>query len=359
MTITREELWQRLQQQALVDGEVPALPTSSSPWYVRVMLGIAGWIGALFLLGFVGVGFTFVMKSAAASMMVGALCCGGAYAIFRAARENDFATQFGLAVSLAGQGVFLIGLFNAFKGEAASVYLLIFVFEATLALLLPNFIHRVLTSAGAAIALSLACNRLGLPGVATGLVAAGLALVWLDQRRWAASGRLWRPIGYGLALALLQIEAFDRYGWRDIFSVTGASGWLATHGLWIASALTAAIFVWTVLCLLRSQQIVPASRAGMAAIGAALLVGVLSFPAPGLATALLILLLGFACGNRILMGLGLLALLGFVSHYYYELEATLLVKSAVLASSGAALLAARLAMNQLFPINAEKEHHHA
>ena len=43
-----------------------------APWYVRVMLGIAGWIGAMFLLGFVGAGFAFVMRSSGAMFVVGA-----------------------------------------------------------------------------------------------------------------------------------------------------------------------------------------------------------------------------------------------------------------------------------------------
>jgi hypothetical protein len=103
-TITTPQMWQHLRNHGLVDGDMPESSGSASPWYVRVMLGVAGWIGALFLLGFVGAAFAFVMKSMAAAMILGVLCCAVAFSIFRIARENDFASQFGLALSLTGQG---------------------------------------------------------------------------------------------------------------------------------------------------------------------------------------------------------------------------------------------------------------
>jgi len=49
----------------------------------------------------------------------------------------------------------------------------------------------------------------------------------------------------------------------------------------------------------------------------------------------IILLIGFSRGNRTLFGLGVVALLGYLSYFYYALQATLLVKSMMLAGSGA------------------------
>ena len=54
-----------------------------------------------------------------------------------------------------------------------------------------------------------------------------------------------------------------------------------------------------------------------------------------------ILLLGFAHGNAVLTALGGMALLVYAGGYYYELDVTLLVKSQVLAATGAVLLALR------------------
>ena len=55
-------------------------------------------------------------------------------------------------------------------------------------------------------------------------------------------------------------------------------------------------------------------------------------------------------GLRVLTGLGIAALLFYVSGYYYQLDVTLLVKSGVLAATGAVLLAARwLMLNFIMP----------
>ena len=58
------------------------------------------------------------------------------------------------------------------------------------------------------------------------------------------------------------------------------------------------------------------------------------------------LILGFAIGNRVLFGLGVLGFIGFLSHYYYQMQATLLYKSAVLAMMGVFLLAIRFAFQR-------------
>jgi uncharacterized membrane protein len=58
--------------------------------------------------------------------------------------------------------------------------------------------------------------------------------------------------------------------------------------------------------------------------------------------------LGFANGNRVLLGLGLLGLVTFVSSYYYRLDVTLLAKSGYLAAAGVALLVVRQALVRLF-----------
>jgi hypothetical protein len=323
--IARNELWQRLRQHALVTGDVPPL-VMSTPWYVRVMLGVAGWIGALFLMGFVGVGFAFVMKSAVASVSVGMLCCGAAFAIFRMARNSDFASQFGLAVSLAGQGMIMSGIFNVFKFDAPAAFLWIAALEASLAVLMPNFIHRVLATAGAVLALSMSFTRFGIGDVVPAITAAGMAAAWLNERRWAAHGALLQPIGYGLTLALLAMEGSNLFREGIMLGIGMRRGPALTYfDPYIGAALLAAVFVYAVARLLSDEGVSISGKAGVASMAAALLAGALAFPASGITVALLILL----------------------------------VKSTVLAATGVALLAARIALQRYFPAAANKENSHA
>ena len=144
-TMTRAELWERLQKAALVEGGMPEAGDASSPWFIRVMLGFAGWLGALFLLGFVGAAFAFVIKSATAMVVVGAGACAVSVAIFRAAPKSDFVAQFGLAVSFAGQVLMLMGMSQWFREFGPRQFAWCFLLqEAALFVLIPNFLHRVI-----------------------------------------------------------------------------------------------------------------------------------------------------------------------------------------------------------------------
>ena len=339
--MTAAELWERLRAGGLVEGDRPEPGPAASPWYVRAMLGVAGWIGALFLLGFVGSVFALLTSDTAFALVIGAACCAGAFTLFRIFDGNDLAGQFALAVSLVGQVLLIVGLTEWLEAGETPFFLAIAAIQAGLALAVANFLHRVLAAAGAALALALAINQMALHGLAAPLLCAGLALVWLEPRLWATRGALWRPIGYGLVLALLLVETFRLFGaeyWLGL--PREKAGPLALYGPLAGRALTAAVLVGTAALLSRREGFAPASPAFLAAVGSALLFGLLSLMAPGLASATLILLLGFAAGNRLLAALGVLGLLGFVAHFYYSLQSSLLVKSGVLAATGLALLAA-------------------
>ncbi len=93
----------------------------------------------------------------------------------------------------------------------------------------------------------------------------------------------------------------------------------------------------------------------MALAGAAVL-ALTTLKAPGLAPAVVVLLVGFAVGSRELAGLGVLALLAYLSRYYYALHATLLEKSLLMMAAGAALLLAYFALRWLWPRREGTDH---
>jgi hypothetical protein len=342
----REALWQRLVVAGVASGELPPAAPTQGPWYVRTMLGIAGWIGALFLLGFVGVGLAFVFRDASAAVAVGLICCVSAYAIFRAARHNDFVSQFGLALSFAGQVLFVYGLAQWFRADGAGLALWVAAFEVLLAVALANAVHRAWCTFAAAVALAYALAQLGLFGITTALVAAALAAIWLHETLWAERGELWAPVGYGLALSLVTTEAIPLLGHGIHWMGQGAAAPLVPW--WIGYLLTGAVLMYAVYRLLDTNRITASSR-----IGALTLVGVAAIvlitrDAAGIIEALLVMLLGYAAGARVLLGIGVIALLAWLSHYYYSLQATLLAKSGVLAASGAVLIALWVGIRLLF-----------
>ncbi len=211
--------------------------------------------------------------------------------------------------------------------------------EAVLALVMPDFIHRAASAYAAGLAFDYACEVSGAHFISAGVVAAAVASLWLSEARLGKLHSVVTPVGYGLTLSFVQIEGSASLR-RSVAMVFGSRA-VPEAWPWIGEALVAAAVLASVWVLLRrAHWALPESRALLALV-AAVAIGAASFKAPGIAGGLMIALLGFANGNRVLVGLGIAALLFYVSSYYYVLDATLLVKSGVLAATGVVLLAAR------------------
>lgn len=331
-------LWTQLKQAGFVEGELPIESDVTTPWYVRTMLGFAGWIGAVFLLGFVGVGFAFVVKSVIAALIVGALLCGAAVFIFRINPNSDFASQFAFAMSLAGQVLILVGLFRGFPSQINTITLLMVFVQAILFFLLPSFLHRVWAATTGIVAAVMLLNSFGLYAYTQGLLIAAFSWVWLNEFNFAQRGSLIRALGYGCALASILSSQLN---------------------FWIGAALIGVTLIFVVVKLLAREGVAATSRPGGAALAAATLIALLSFKAPGIGLTLIILLVGYAHGNRVLAGLGIFSMLAYLSHYYYILDISLLQKSMLLMGSGIILLAARVALKRGWPISRDVGHRHA
>lgn len=356
--VSRPDLWTRLQQARLVEGSMPEAGEASSPWFIRVMLGFAGWLGALFLLGFVGAAFAFVLREASAAVFVGAGACAASVAIFRSAPKSDFMAQFGLAVSFAGQALLLVGMSQWFREFGPRQFAWCFLLqEAALFVLIPNFLHRVICALGGALAATWLVIDAGLHGFAPAFVTAAFIATWLAEFRYERHGPLLRAGGYGLALASVLTAVVHGgllFGWLMRYGHGQPVGGEAL--MWLGRAASALVLLAAVVMLLRREGLELGSPQGRVGLAAALILGAVSFKAPGVGPAVAILVVGYANGNRVLAGLGIFALLGYLSHYYYALHVTLLYKSGLLAATGIALLLARQAMQHWWPEEKEASH---
>lgn len=352
-----QALWDRLRAAALVEGDRPPVAAARAPWYVRVMLGVAGWIGALFMLGFLAVGLDFAIKNPPVAFFTGAVVCAGAAVLFRLNPHGDFTSQFGFAVSLAGQALMVYALARLFERSFSAAALAIALQQALLFALLPNFIHRVWASWTAAYAAVFALGNAGLQAFAPAAVTFAFLWPWLAEFDHPRRGELLRAAGYGLALAAVQTAVMHGSLWSAL--LVGHAGRQALGGAalpWIGNLAAGLVLIWAVLRLLKREGVGLAEGHGRIALAGALLLALISLKAPGVGPAAAILVVGFANGNRVLAGLGIFALLGYLSHYYYALHATLLEKSALLAAAGLALLAARFALRRWWPAQTESPH---
>jgi hypothetical protein len=283
--------------------------------------------------------------------ILGLVVCAGAIVLLRVARGGVFATQLAVAASLAGQGLVVVGL-ALDHWNSAPTWLVLAAFEAVLIVVTPDALHRVLSTLAAAIAARIALGSLGAATLFPALIAAGFvaALTRAEQLEAHAS---WPPaVATGLALTVLlqlPLALLDGSILRSMFGAPSG----AVLPFWVGAAALAAVFLASVVALMRRVGVAPESRAGMLAVAGAVAIAAVAWPVPGVVVAALMLLYAFAAGRLFLQGLAVVGLLEALVCYYYVLQASLLVKSAALFATGIVLIGARLLMRTIEATSSE------
>lgn len=330
--MTLESLFSALHSKGyLLSPLPPTMPpaTLGNPWYVRALTGFMGWLGGLLVLGFLGAMLSGLFNNTAAMATIALLLFAGSAAIYHVFSDNDFATQFALAASICGQVLATLAFGKAVGHsiEASDVAWFVAALQVALVLVMPNALHRLLSSLFAVTALYVAAHK----GVLLPVIDVTLALAWvlLVRNESAMVVRGWRrlaePLIAGIGIALLlrpvaQIDLFRSTPWLP-FSVYSALAFAFALTLWVGLATT--------------RQ---STKLRAAAVLATVVFCALTWQAPGLIASTLVLLIAFASGRRALSAAGILALLAYLSTYYYQLQMTLAEKSLVLTFGGLGLI---------------------
>lgn len=336
------ELKARLSQAGITLIEPTTVMPLQAPWFVRGLQAFSGWLAALFLLGFIATGLVFVVESPAASMGVGLAMVGAAFALLRMAR-GDVLEHMALAVSLAGQLLIAWGIVELWE-LSNSLWWLLFGLQAMLALVMPSRVHRSFSALAASLALYMALSVSAMGQVASGILLLALTLLWLNEFRWPRRINAMQAWGYGLLIGLLFIQCLALSGqpfwfWFDHQS-RGDFAWLAPWLSVVLIAISLILLLYAVFQRHLPFKTHKAQLTGSVFVGAAALL-LITFYAPGIGQGVVVLLLGFAIGHRVLVGLGVFSLLEGIVSFYYWLDVTLLTKALTLLLVGGFLLVMR------------------
>ena len=309
------DIWDQLKDAGLVAGEQPTTVDVNTPWYVRAMLGIAGWIGAVFLLAAVGSGFALVMESAFAALLLGGLLCTLAATLFRKLSGGSFAEQFAFAVSLAGQALIVVGLVTGLPEQVKTIALFIALVEAGLFVWIAHFSHRVWAAMCGLGAMIVIFYDWELATYTPALFAAGLVGVWSHEFTSPQHGTLLRAFGY--SVTLMTILLMFTLGSHSLPSVLGVMQPALSLddsplGMWLGAGLIGLVLMRLAISLLRQEGISATSGPGSAVLAGAVLLALVTLKAQGIGLATIILLVGYAQGNRVLVGLGIFSLLAYL-----------------------------------------------
>ncbi|WP_201565765.1 DUF4401 domain-containing protein, partial [Psychrobacter sp. CMS30] len=223
--------------------------------------------------------------------------------------------------------------------------------QLLMTVVIANFISRLLSATLALSCLFYLLNYYHLSEVSLGLLALIISVTHLQRYRLAAFiPTKWRmnaleitnAIGYASAYVLLSVSVYfiaAEYG--NSFDSLDSYGEVFSYNYYLAQGLLTLASLYAAYLILKRYHIKLLSAAGLLISAAIILLGIMSIYVSGLLATSLIIIIATANSQRVLLGLGIIALVGYIFWYYYQLDTSLLVKSASMLVIGIALLLLR------------------
>lgn len=343
-------LWQQLLDAGRVSGAPPQPSRPPTPWPLRLLTGVAAWIATPLLLGFFAAALGNVLLREGAGVVVGPVLMLASLPMLRR-DASDFMHQAATVVSLAG--LLLLGVGVAFgldlgaNGTAAVMLLA----AGALFIASREPVHRF-ACAGVVIVAAAWLVSGGSPlraGLLHPLLAAATAAAWgwrlgVDPARRDLAEAL-APLAWALTLAALASAWFDPMLGVEPLLRDGSPD-VSLHALVAARLAAAAVLPATALALVWPHRAELSTPRLAGWLLCSLLLAWLWWHAPGASFALVLMLLAFAAGHRLLLAVACLALGSYLVTYYYQLGVPLLSKAQALGIAGAVLLAAHVALRR-------------
>ena len=353
-----------LQQQGLIDAQnvnhellSSAQSEARSPWFISLFFGMSGILASLFFIGFLTLILdnTGLLDSTLAVFIIGGiLSVIGGFLFYNARiRHSPFWNSLAFAITLAGQGYIAYALLASEIAEPLNIMLLLLV-QLLMTVAIPNFIYRLLSATLALVCLFYLLNYYHLSEVSLGLLALITSVTHLQRYTLAAFiPTKWRmnaleimsAIGYASAYVLLSVSVYfiaAEYGNSFAnFNSLDSYGEAFSYNYYLAQGLLTLASLYAAYLILKRYHIKLLSAAGLLISAAIVLLGIMSIYVSGLLATSLIIIIATANSQRVLLGLGVIASVGYIFWYYYQLDTSLLVKSVSLFVIGIALLLLR------------------
>ena len=355
----------QLQQLGLIDADaintdakieqtVNNDPQDDSPWFIQVFFGFSGVLASLFFIGFL----TLILyqanlfESSGLQLLFGIVLSAAAFALFKnkKSRHNTFWNSLAFALSGAGQLYLMFALFGSEFGSKIETPLdtwLFLLIQVIMTIIMSNSIYRLLSSMAALGGMVYLLSFYQVPELSLGLLALITIVAHLQRYqllqylpiKWRTAGfDISKAIAYASAIMLLLFSVYivaGEYSSNDFISNTFIYNYYLAQGLLTLTSLYAAYLIlkrYSVNLLLKSGGLI---------ICAIVVLGVISVYVSGLLATSLIIVIAMANSQRVLLGLGIFALVSYIFWYYYQLDTSLLVKSGSMLIIGIIMLLTR------------------
>jgi Domain of unknown function (DUF4401) len=308
-----------IERGVLADGVGP-MPASHTqrPWFIGALLGMAGWLAGLFVLLFVAI--LFKPTSPLQFVPIGLVLIAAAFALYAIDKESAFFDQLALALSIAGQSALIWAAEgNTTDGGTAALTL---VLQLAMLAIMPNRLAKLIAAFFACVA-------------------------WALTIRFTMTGadELW---GRNQAVSLASSLTAWFIVWTPL--VIAAEGLIRTETQWVATRFRG-IARAALTGILASLAIAtwftePFASLSLAPPGEQRSNWLALWPLLAVVLALFAMFCAFRIRSSALIGLAIAGALLHVSHFYYLLGTTLLIKSCLLLAMGSVLLIASVQLRK-------------
>lgn len=311
----------------------------TSPWYINVLIGFSAWLSSIFMIAFLFAMEILRFREKSSFFVTGIVFLGAGIGIYLSQKKKPsvFLSQMALALTMTGRIVSVIG-FSLLSKSVTSTTLYVIVMESTLILLYSEKLQRFLSTFvihGAVLYLFSHNGLVYFVYIYIALISFILYGLWVYEPQLSTEHQqeLLPPVGYGTAVALLTVMAFS--------TTPATRGFLRVEYWWPLTAVMAA--VWLLSCYSIAHQYRMKLWGPFGILTAVTLAAfcATAYQAPGVTAACFILTIAYYRDQKLLAGLAILGLIGFVILYYYGLRITLLQKSIAMLIPGFILLLAR------------------
>lgn len=334
---------------------------SNTAWYIKGLTGCGGWIAALFFFTFMGcwisllVGNLFNNERAfgAVALAIGLLLLGGTVWL-RNNINQETANQFALAVNTAAQILTVVGVYLAFTDttdfefSVTFVSVIVILLQLVLIPIYPDSSLRFLAVGAIAVSLNLIVYELQLPlglTVLAGAFAIGTLVMWGGLLPAALEVKylpILEPIRQALPLALFGTLIYELA--ETYYIETGVVA--ATY---ITTVILLALLLYVEIRILRDYNLPLTAPLSIGVIVVTVLVSLPALTTPGILAGVFVAVLGFRQRDGMVRAIAYVFLAGFVVHFYYDLQTTLLIKSFTLMGTGLLMLIGRVVLQRIAP----------
>jgi len=318
------------------------LTLESTPWFIQLFFGFCGLVISVLLLAAIAlmlIALDFGESTALFVTVAIMLSALGYVLLTHASRSSPFVTGLALSLAIGAQGYWLMAIVDNQNSLAFRVAGLMVV-ELILTVIMPSLFYRLISSTIMLASLLYLLSIFGVTAVSLALLAlifisttlfSHKLLIMLPPRFLANGISVLRSLSFSSAI-LLMISAifFVDLVW-DIIDANSAVFQLTDPVmLMLSQGLLALVGIAAAMILAKRYTMPILSLPFLLVMIAIIALGMLSFWASGLLAIALVITISFANGERLLQALSMATLIGYVFWYYYQLDTSLLVKSAAL-----------------------------